>query len=218
MKRIIPCELITWVEIQRLAGRLAQAIQRANYQPDIVVAIARGGYIPARLICDLLDIHHLASLQVIHYTAGIQQVKTPRLTGHLSVNVKGCKVLIIDDLTETGDTLRIALDHVRSLDPADVKIATLHHKTVSPIEPDFYARKIVKWRWLGYPWARLEDTTGFIAAMEPPPESMAEAKARLAKEHGMKVSQSILEKAYSRVSKRNTTLKGRRGCERKYSK
>ena len=201
MNENIPCELITWAEIQRLANRLAQSIQKADYQPDIVIAIARGGYVPARLLCDLLNIERLTSLQVIHYTAGIQQAESARLTAPLNVDVKDLKVLIIDDVSETGETLRIAIDHVRSFRPSDVRIATLHHKTASSVEPDYYAKKILKWRWIGYPWARNEDVKAFIADMKPSPESPAEASRRLEEEHGIKVKQTVLEQIYAFLSK-----------------
>ncbi len=197
MTHNIPCELLTWAEIQRLARRLARLIQTSGYQPDVIIAIARGGYVPARLICDLLDIYNLTSIRVAHYTTGAHKNQAAQLSSPLNVDVRGLRVLIIDDVSDTGDTLQVTLDHVRSFNPAEVKIGVLHHKTVSSIEPDFYAKKIIKWRWLIYPWAVTEDLCGFIAAMEPPPQSMTEASERLEAEHAINVSQTMLEDAYA---------------------
>jgi len=193
----ISCELLTWGEIQRLARRLARLIQTSGYQPDIVIAIARGGYVPARLICDFLDIYNLSSIRVAHYTTGAHKNQVARLSSPLNIDVHGLRVLIIDDVSDTGDTLQVTLDHVRSFNPTEVKIGVLHHKTVSSIAPDFYAKKIIKWRWLIYPWAVIEDLCGFIAAMEPPPKSMTEVSDRLETEHGIKVSQTVLKDAYA---------------------
>lgn len=44
------CELISWGELQRLCRRLAGRIQAAGFRPDIIVAIIRGGYVPAKRI------------------------------------------------------------------------------------------------------------------------------------------------------------------------
>ena len=64
------CELISWSEVQRLCRRLAIMIRSSNYVPDVVVAISRGGYVPARLICDYLDIMALTSIRTEHYLSG----------------------------------------------------------------------------------------------------------------------------------------------------
>ncbi len=195
------CELLTWGEIRRLARRLAKLIHTSDYHPDVIIAIARGGYVPARLVCDFLDIYNLTSIRVAHYTSGADKGQTARLSSPLNVDVHDLRVLIIDDVSDTGDTLQVTLDHVRSFNPAEVKIGVLHHKTVSSIEPDFYAKKIIKWRWLIYPWAVIEDLSGFIAAMEPAPKSMTEASDRLEKEHSINVSQTMLEDVYALLHK-----------------
>jgi uncharacterized protein len=50
---------------------------------------------------------------------------------------------------------------VKSLKSSEVRTAVLQHKTCSTFVPDYYARKIIKWRWIIYPWARYEDLAGF---------------------------------------------------------
>ncbi|MFC1747195.1 phosphoribosyltransferase [Pseudomonadota bacterium] len=194
----IQCELLTWGEIQRLTRRLAQLVKSAGYQPDVIVAIARGGYVPARMVCDFLNIYNLTSLRVAHYTSTNQKNEAARLSTPLNIDVRGLKVLIIDDVSDTGDTLQVTLEHIHSFDPAEVKVGVLHHKTVSYIEPDFYAKKIIKWRWLIYPWAVIEDLRGLISAMEP--VSVSDAGKRLKAEHGICVNPTTLEDVYSLIS------------------
>ncbi|MGC8855160.1 MAG: phosphoribosyltransferase [Halothiobacillaceae bacterium] len=53
-------ELVSWASFHRLARDLAQRIRASNFQPDMIVAIARGGVVPARVLCDYLDIMDLA--------------------------------------------------------------------------------------------------------------------------------------------------------------
>ncbi|MGB4341967.1 MAG: phosphoribosyltransferase family protein, partial [Dysgonamonadaceae bacterium] len=71
------------------------------------------------------------------------------------------KILIVDDVTDTGETLNLAVSYALSLKPTSVMTAVLQHKTCSAFTPDFYAQKIIKWRWIIYPWARYEDLAGF---------------------------------------------------------
>lgn len=60
-------ELITWRQVYRLAWRLADRIRRSGFKPDPIVAMARGGYVPARLLCDFLDIHDLGAFAPTDY-------------------------------------------------------------------------------------------------------------------------------------------------------
>jgi hypoxanthine phosphoribosyltransferase len=129
--------------------------------PDLIVAIGRGGFVPGRLICDFLLLNDLTSMKIEHYKRAADMQPETKIRYPIPVYITGKKVLIVDDVTDTGDTLSLAVDYVRSLKPADVRTAVLQHKTCSPFVPDYYAQKIIKWRWIIYPWARYEDLAGF---------------------------------------------------------
>lgn len=92
---------------------------------------------------------------------GAEMKTEARIRFPLPVDISGKKVLIVDDITDTGDTLQLSVDYVKSLRPAEIRTAVLQHKTCSSFVPDFYGQKIIKWRWIIYPWARYEDLAGF---------------------------------------------------------
>lgn len=154
------CKLISFNEVLRLARILSRKI-KDSYMPDLIIAIGRGGYVPGRLISDFLLFSDLTSIKIEHYRRAADMRAEARIRFPLSVDIKGKKVLIVDDVTDTGDTLTLAVDYIWSLKPADVKTAILQHKTCSTFVPDFYAQKVIKWRWIIYPWARYEDLAGF---------------------------------------------------------
>jgi hypoxanthine phosphoribosyltransferase len=197
MHKIFRCELVSWNQACRLSRKLANHIQQDNYKPDIVIAIARGGYVPARILCDILDIYNLASVRISHYTSGACKAEQARLTSPLCVDIKNLNVLVVDDVTDTGDTLQLALDHIQGLGPADIKIAVLHHKKVSHLAPDYYAKEIIKWRWITYPWALYEDITGFIEQMKEIPTTADMAREQLEEKYGIKVPAWLLEDIFS---------------------
>lgn len=196
MQRSFKVEFVSWGKITSLAHTLANRIHNSGYRPDIIIAIARGGYVPARLLCDHLDIYNLTSMRVAHYTSGTDKAETARLSMPLSTDVRGLRVLLVDDVDDTGDTLQLALKHINSFNPAEIKVAVLHHKHISSIVPDFYAQKIISWRWLTYPWAVIEDVRGFIQKMEPPPATVEEAIEGIKSEYGLKVPMRIMKDAY----------------------
>lgn len=195
------CELITWNAVYRLSRILAGKIREAGFRPDVIVAIARGGYVPARILCDLLDVGALTGFRIEHYTAGAHKEQAALLRYPLSADLRGLNVLVVDDVSDTGDTLELALQHVAARGAAAVKVAVLHHKTVSSFRPDFFGAKVTKWRWIIYPWAVVEDITGFIRRMAPPPGSIEEATQRLGRDYGLRVPRSALEDAYALLTR-----------------
>jgi hypoxanthine phosphoribosyltransferase len=102
----------------------------------------------------------------------------------------------------SGDTFEVALNHIRACGtPAEVRTAALHHKTVSHFVPDFYARKVIVWRWIVYPWAVIEDLSTFLEAMAPRPDTPEAFAARLAQDHRLEVPRPLLVDALVAASR-----------------
>jgi uncharacterized protein len=160
-KNSFRCELITFNEVMRLSRILARKIKASGYMPDLIVAIGRGGYVPGRLVSDFLLFDDLTSMKIEHYTRAADMREEARIKFPIPVDITGKKILIVDDVTDTGETLNLAVNYAQGLKPADVRTAVIQHKTCSAFTPDFYAQKIIKWRWIIYPWARYEDFAGF---------------------------------------------------------
>jgi hypoxanthine phosphoribosyltransferase len=156
-----PCDIVTWNEFYDLAKSLSRLIKSSGWRPDLVVAIGRGGYVPARVVCDFLVHDLLTSMKVEHWGIAAQKKDQAVVRFPLATVVSGQKVLIVDDVTDTGDTLTTAVGYVEGLGPKETRTAVLQHKTSSEFQPDYYAEKITEWRWIIYPWAVHEDLVGF---------------------------------------------------------
>lgn len=186
------CDVVSWSQVVRLARRLAFAIVDADYRPEVIVAIARGGYVPARLLADALGVMSLTGMRIVHYGPGAHRQRRARIVEPLSVAVAGRRVLVVDDVADRGDTYRLAHRHIARRKPAAIRTAALHYKVGSQFVPDFYAAKLTAWRWINYPWARYEDIGGFIARMRPRPANAAAAARRLDREFGMRVPRALV--------------------------
>lgn len=191
------CELVSWNRMYQMSRQLAAKIRGQGFVPDIVVAIARGGFVPARILCDYLDVSVLTSIQVTHYTAGASRKKCARLAAPLTTDVRGLHVLIVDDVNDTGETLAVALEHIRGFQPAGVRVAVLHTKLVSTFSPDFYVGRVVKWRWLIYPWAVIEDVAGLLDKMAARPATPEEAAQIFRRRFKCRVPMGILKDVYA---------------------
>ena len=188
-------ELVSSAMVTRLCRKLAHKIQDSGFNPDIVICIARGGYIPARLICDYLNIYNLTSIRIKHYT-GSDKSETARLLEPLSIDIQGMNVLLLDDIDDTSDTLQLAQDYLKGLNPKEIKVAVLHHKISSTLTPDFFAQKIIRWRWITYPWAIVEDVLGFVKKMQPQPSTIEQAIERTAQDYGIKISKQVMQDVF----------------------
>jgi hypothetical protein len=197
MPEQLRCELISWSEVERLCRRLAQLTRESDYRPDLVIAIARGGYVPARLICDYLHIMGLTSIRIEHYLWGADRQEKAVIRYPLKADIRGLRVLVVDDVNDSGDTLETATQHLQVFQPCEIRTAVMHHKAVTRFTVDYYARKIVKWRWLIYPWAVTEDISGFLNRLTPAPRSLEDARKLLAERFNITISGRRLREIYA---------------------
>ncbi len=146
----IEYEVPTWNQIYEMLLCQAQKILSQNYQPDIVVAVTRGGLIPARILADLLETRDFTTIQIEFYSDINQTNSEPTLKQPLTVNAAGKKVLVVDDIADTGKSLRLAKTHIQVQAAKEIKTATLYQKPQSVITPDFYEKQTVN--WVVFPW------------------------------------------------------------------
>lgn len=202
MTRKFSCELVSWERVARLCRALAREIRASGFEPDVIVAIARGGYVPARLLADALGIMNVTSFRIEHYLAGAAKQPEARVKYPLAVDLTGQRVLVVDDVGDTGDTFVVAMEHVRAHGtPAEIRTAVMHHKAGCRFAPDFCAQRVKAWRWITYPWAVVEDLSGFIARMAERPDTTAGIAARLKQDHGIRVPRALLEDVLALASR-----------------
>lgn len=189
----MPCELVSWEQFYRLCRQLARRIHSEGLCPDLIVAIGRGGYMPARILSDYFGVFDLAYLKIEHYR-GARSRQAARIRYPLNVDIRGRHVLLVDDVSDSGDTFEVAIRHLQEHGgAAGLRTAVLHHKRVSRFVPDYYAEEVVDWRWIIYPWAVIEDLTGFLREMDSPPASVEAFSDYLLRQHGIEVPGTTLE-------------------------
>ncbi len=163
----VPVKIVTWEEIVEWSWGLAKKIKESGYRPDIIVGIARGGLVPARLLCDFLGVENFLSIQSQHWTEAAKVSEKALIKFEYVVDLSGMKVLLVDDIVDTGDSMILAKNFIESRwRPAELKTAALQWiSPVAKIKPDFYFVEVREWVWFQYPWTRLEDVTQFLKRM-----------------------------------------------------
>jgi hypoxanthine phosphoribosyltransferase len=148
--RAVKFEAPSWSQIYKLLLRLSSKIRSASYTPDAIVGISRGGWFPARLLSDLLETTNLVNVKTECYTGIAKSVKQPRLIQFISGEVSGKKVLVVDEIADSGRTLKLVVNYLKEQGAAEVKTAVLYRKPKSVITPDFCEKKTDS--WVVFPW------------------------------------------------------------------
>lgn len=103
---------------------------------------------------DLLENSNVANMKVEFYKDIGVRSKSPRITQPVTAKVKGRTVLVVDDVSDTGHSLKVVANHLRRKGTKDLKVCTIYVKPKSIFRPDFFAKTTRK--WIIFPWERLE--------------------------------------------------------------
>ena len=115
-----------------------------TYNPDVLLAVARGGVTLSHLMAQALDIRNLFTLNSIHYE-GEEKLDTFNIFNIPDLS-QAKKVLIIDDIIDSGETMQKILIILNNKYPnIEFKIATLFYKSTALIKPDFSVREADEW-------------------------------------------------------------------------
>lgn len=209
----VPVKLVTWDEILEWSWGLSKLIEKDGYMPDVVIAISRGGYVPARLLCDFLGIENLISIQSQHWTEAAKKGERAIIKFEYVIDLSGYRALLVDDIIDTGESVILAKEYILSKwKPKELRTAALQWiSPVAKIKPDYYYLEVKEWVWFQYPWTRLEDITQFINRMfaEVKKESgkilwiMDEIRNTFYDWYGIKVDDRYFNEALSRLIKKN---------------
>jgi len=144
-KRPEKYEVPSWDKIYDLCLKVADQIKHSGYKPDLIVAVSRGGWIPGRVLSDLLENPNIATIKVEYYKDIYKTRSKPEITQPLTVDISGKLILLVDDIADSGHSLKLVKEHLFEKGAADVKICTLYHKPWSVVVPDFNARTTDAW-------------------------------------------------------------------------
>lgn len=142
----MPDELpISWQEIHILAKKLSRSLQESGKEWDRVIAVTRGGMVPACLVARELDIRIIDSISIKSYDhqaqAAAQLLSAPDNLG------SGKRCLIVDDLSDTGNTFKF----LREKFP-DATFACIHVKPLGKPQADYFVEEVPQDTWIYLPW------------------------------------------------------------------
>jgi len=141
---------VSWDELDRLVGVLADKVG-TDY--DLVLAITRGGLVPAGILAYRLDLREILVAGVEFYTSGGGTHDAPRF-GHFPEPelLRDKRILVVDEVWETGETMAAVLERTRAAGGRPVS-AVIHYKpgrSRVAEEPVFHAA--LAHGWVTFPY------------------------------------------------------------------
>jgi hypoxanthine phosphoribosyltransferase len=160
-------EVMTWDDLGTGTRDLAEQVHRDGYRPDIVLGISRGGLLVAGAVAYALGVKNTFTMSVEFYTGIDERLEMPMLLPPVPelVDFHETRVLIADDVADTGATLALVKDFCEGK-VAEVRCAVLYEKPRSTVRCEYVWSRTD--RWIDFPWS----------AEAPVTETLAETPAR----------------------------------------
>jgi hypothetical protein len=151
-------EVLTWDRFGDATRELATVVHADGFTPDVVVAIARGGLTVAGALAYALDVKNCGAMNVEFYIGIGERLDVPVVIPPTLdlVDVAGLKVLVVDDVADTGHTLRLVRE-VLAQHVAEARTAVLYTKPGTVVEPTYSWAETDK--WIDFPWSSLPPVT-----------------------------------------------------------
>ncbi|WP_024804884.1 phosphoribosyltransferase [Nocardia sp. BMG51109] len=151
-------EELSWELFGSASRELAEQVAGDGFDPDLILSIARGGLFVAGALGYALDVKNLHVMNVEFYTGVDQRLDLPVMLPPVpqAVDLAGARVLVADDVADTGATLKLVRDFCADK-VAEVRCAVVYQKPRSEVDCEYVWKRTD--RWINFPWSVLPPVT-----------------------------------------------------------
>ncbi len=150
----------TYEDIHKTAQDISRRVKTSGFEPDVIVAIGSGGFIPARIMRTFLGKPILA-VGIAYYDSDDRPVDSPRKVQWVEEAEKklaGKRILLVDEVDDSRATLEYCVRELLRHGPREIAVAVLHNKlkekrgSMPPEVRRYFAGLEIEDRWVSYPW------------------------------------------------------------------
>ena len=151
---------LSYEHIHQSVMALAERIVSSGFDPDLIVAIGSGGFIPARILKTFLP-RPILTVGISYYGPDNKPAASPRAIqwiDQVEKKLAGKKVLLVDEVDDSRTTLEYCLRELLKHHPAQIAVAVLHNKKkekrgrIPPTVGPYFAGEEIDDKWICYPW------------------------------------------------------------------
>lgn len=149
---------LSWEQFYKDCLFLGKKIQESKVKIDRLIAISRGGLIPARILSDFLKLP-ISNIVISSYT-NLKQLKEPEIIEVSEIDLKDKSILIVDEVSDTGKTFIRALKYFQEKPVKNLLTCAPYIKPKTQFIPNFY-QKIID-AWIVFPYDLRETYEAFL--------------------------------------------------------
>ncbi|MEM0133808.1 MAG: energy-coupling factor transporter ATPase [Thermoplasmatales archaeon] len=154
---------LKFVDLKRYARELASDILKKFGRPESIVYIERGGMVIGRLMSDFLSVRKVYPLKASYYTDdGIPMTHVRISDFEFSISKSQGYILLVDDIADTGKTLKAAKEELKRKTSANIITATVVYKPQSVFKPDAYVYEVSNNTWIVFDYEEIETLSRFL--------------------------------------------------------
>ena len=145
-------EILGWEQFGEASRELARMVADDGYEPEMILSIARGGLCIGGALGYALAVKNTYTMNVEFYTGVDERLEVPRILPPApdSVDLGQAKLLIVDDVADTGHTLKSVHDFCAGK-VGEVRTAVIYEKSHSVVQCDYVWRRTDL--WINFPWS-----------------------------------------------------------------
>ncbi len=185
----------SWDQMNQLTFEVSKQINQADVKFDRIVTLAKGGWPMTRSLIDFTNIPEIASIGIKFYSGINQRLSEPSVYQDIPVSVKNEKILLFDDVADTGESLIFTEQLLEKRGAKLVKTATIFYKPHSRVKPDFFGEETSA--WIVFPFEPFEMIKLIGKKWLSQGETLNEIKRRFAQ---FSFTKEIIELAISNLS------------------
>lgn len=147
---------LTWKDFENCCYCLNQKFALDNYTPEIIIGLSRGGVIPARILSDILNNFDLYFIDVKLYD-GTKKKDNIVIRSDVDLSlIKDKKAVIVDDIYDSGTTIKSVVSYLKSKEFNNISTATLYAREGLNEYPNYYSKIVKRKDWIVFPWEKNE--------------------------------------------------------------
>ncbi len=141
---------VSWSDVYRLTLTLSRSITPENV--DVIVGILRGGACISSILSDIIN-KDVITIRVKSYS-GTSKTGKPVVTSPPCADLKDKRVLVVDDVCDTSETLKVVKEFLKMMGVRSIITATLFIKRTCEEKPDLWVKEVND--WILFPWEVFE--------------------------------------------------------------
>ena len=151
---------VSYNQIHSIMKDLSEQIVKSGFEPDYIVAIGTGGFIPARMIKTFIN-RPILTVGIAYYDLNDNIMDKPNIIQWIDdadAKLKGKKILLIDEVDDSRATIGYCLDKLLTHEPEEIVVAVVHNKekekrgAIPHAVKQYYAGETMGDKWICYPW------------------------------------------------------------------